>query len=235
MLLLNNLEGLYNENNNNNNKCLIHSKKYTYEFFVIDSNGENIYSRPFEMAGNFSNVIWWLIPVVDENSKTSSNKDNDNNENPSFIKTYYIKNYQTGDYVCGSNRFQIMFMTRFKAFRTNNRMLDVVSVNNENDFVRGNKMCQWKFEKTTKISNFLINLVKSWKNKMIHGDNGRAKNEFLISNVKTNEKLFTALDTLKYGQPRRHVYLMPSKKIDSLWSNDQFKWIVDCGLPDLTY
>ena len=235
-LLLNGLEGLNNEKNHNNysKKCLIHSKKYNYEFFVIDSNGENIYSRPFEMVGNFSNVIWWLVPAIrNENIETQTPSNNNNDQKSSAVKTFYLKNYQTGDYVCASNRFEIMFITRFKAFRSNNRLLSVVDGNKNKELVHGNTMCQWKFERTTKISNFFLKLFKSWNINKMNADNHDAttKNEYIISNVKTNENLFTALDTLKYGQSRRHVYLMPSQKIDSLWSNDQFKWIVDCGLP----
>jgi hypothetical protein len=145
-------------NFNTINNCQIRSKKLKFDFLINTkstneslTHSSNVFTLPLAKIENMNVMLWSIKPIFKQQNTTSSFNIDSNN-------VYYIINYDNNEYICATNRFQKMLITRIKLLDTNKRLLHTF----ENKHLKENgKKCLWRFEKSSILQRNYYILVQS--------------------------------------------------------------------------
>ena len=205
--------------------CQIRSRKFTFEYLMNVKNSSqslldlkpSVFTYPLNKIDDMNRMFWWIIPVVKPNI-SSSMETND---------LFYIRNYENGEYICATKKFQKILIARFKQSYTDKRLLQTID---RNHLKENNKLCQWKFDKIiNRQKNFEVT-IGSYKLR----NSKEILPEYIITNSAFDQKLYVGSDKSKFDSHQRKVYLIKNS-LKTEWTNNQFKWIVDCALPKIKH
>jgi hypothetical protein len=191
--------------------CQIRSTKYSFEY-LMNSN-QSLFIHSLDRIQDMNRIFWWIIPVFKQQNSTSINSNN----------LYYIQNYANNEYICATNKFQKLILTRFKHLDTTKRLLHTIG---GKQFKPNSKKCQWKFEKITNMMSTNFELVIGSKHKF---KNAKITSpQFTITNAAFNQKLHAESSMINSFQRRVNLIFNSNE----LSENNGLSWIIDCEFPN---
>lgn len=196
--LLSSSSGSTSTNGDNFTECLIHNSKYSLEYLYSYSMSEmvnqsinlnrNVFLYPKSQIEDFDRIIWQFIQTPTSPTTNRS------------LPAYFLRNMKTNEYLCSSNKFEHILLSRHKFHTANQRLVYTTSKIDNHMIKNGFNECKWRFEPVP-----------------------HEIDTYIIINVLRNESLYSGSYFFKIGKYKRNVYLWfkPSK-------SNEFRWIIDC-------